>query len=153
MLRDRLVCGINDAGIQRRLLSESELTYKKAFHMPLGVESAERNAKDLQSQKGESVHIIEVPVKPRAQARREGKQESSNNESVFALNTSTSSRPHIVLRSHGGVCYRCGGRYQSKDCSFKEATCYNCQRGHVAKVCPSKPGSDSIGRRHIHHLD
>ena len=154
MLRDRLVCGINDAGIQRRLLSKSELTYKKAFDMALGVESAERNAKDLQSQKGESVHIIEVPVKPRAQARREGNQESSNNESVFALNTSTSSRPHTALRSHGGVCYRCGGRHQSKDCSFKEATCYNCQkRGHVAKVCRSKPGSDSIGRRHIHHLD
>ena len=75
--------------------------------------------------------MIEVPVKPGAQTHREVRQETSNNESlgsghVFALSTSTSSRPHTALRSHGGVCYRCGGRHQSKDCSFKEATCYNC---------------------------
>ena len=30
MLRDRLVCGINDSGVQRRLLSEPDLTYRKA---------------------------------------------------------------------------------------------------------------------------
>ena len=31
MLRDRLVCGINNDAIQRRLLSEPELTFKKAM--------------------------------------------------------------------------------------------------------------------------
>ena len=33
MLRDRIVCGINDPCIQRRLLAESELTYKSAFEL------------------------------------------------------------------------------------------------------------------------
>ena len=36
--------------------------------MALGVESAERNAKDLQSQKGEAIHMIEVSAKQGAQA-------------------------------------------------------------------------------------
>ena len=31
MIRDRLVCGINDHGIQRRLLQESNLTYQSAY--------------------------------------------------------------------------------------------------------------------------
>ena len=34
MLRDRLVCGINDEQIQRRLLVESSLDFKKAMKLP-----------------------------------------------------------------------------------------------------------------------
>ena len=33
MLRDRLVCGINDKQIQRRLLAESSLDFKKAMKL------------------------------------------------------------------------------------------------------------------------
>ena len=33
MLRDRIVCGISDPQLQRRLLAESELTYKTAFEI------------------------------------------------------------------------------------------------------------------------
>ena len=35
MLRDRIVCGINDEHIQRRLLGESKLTLKKAIEMAM----------------------------------------------------------------------------------------------------------------------
>ena len=48
MLRDRIVCGIEDAKIQRRLLAEPELTFDKAFELALASESADKNAKDLQ---------------------------------------------------------------------------------------------------------
>ncbi|CAB4030206.1 PREDICTED: uncharacterized protein LOC106613174 [Paramuricea clavata] len=40
MIRDRLVCGINNEKIQRRLLAEPELTYKKAVELSLAMESA-----------------------------------------------------------------------------------------------------------------
>ncbi len=33
MLRDRLVCGVQDGGIQKRLLQESDLSFKQAFEM------------------------------------------------------------------------------------------------------------------------
>ena len=33
MLQDRIVCGINDISIQKKLLSKSELTFKKAFEI------------------------------------------------------------------------------------------------------------------------
>ena len=51
MLRDRIVCGIEDPKIQRRLLAEPELTFDKAFELSLVSESADKNAKDLQPAK------------------------------------------------------------------------------------------------------
>ena len=47
MLRDRLVCGINDKRMQRRLLSEPELTYQKAFDLAQAMESAEKHTQSL----------------------------------------------------------------------------------------------------------
>ena len=47
MLRDRIVCGVNDAVIQRRLLSEKELTFKSALEIAQGMESAAQNVREL----------------------------------------------------------------------------------------------------------
>ena len=48
MLRDRLVCGISDDRIQRRLLSESTLKFDKAWEIARAMELAAQNAKDIQ---------------------------------------------------------------------------------------------------------
>ena len=59
MLRDRLVCGINNEAIQRRLLSESKLTYEKALEMAQAMEAAMKNAQELQtgcSARAEAIH-------------------------------------------------------------------------------------------------
>lgn len=42
MLRDRLVCGVNDERIQRRLLTEAELTFDRALHLAQAAESAQK---------------------------------------------------------------------------------------------------------------
>ena len=48
MLRDRLVCGVRDTRIQKKLLAETGLTFKKAFDSAQAVEMAEQQAKELQ---------------------------------------------------------------------------------------------------------
>jgi hypothetical protein len=58
MLRDRLVCGINDIRIQRRLLAEVDLTYKKAFDLAQAMEATEKNARELQTDK---VYNVQKP--------------------------------------------------------------------------------------------
>ena len=58
MLRDRLVCGVNNDRIQRRLLSERDLNYKKALELAQGMEQAEKSAADLQ--KNERSHVNSV---------------------------------------------------------------------------------------------
>ena len=58
MLRDRLVCGINDETTQRLLLAEAELTYKKALEIATSQETASKNVQTLrgmQSHVGTSI--------------------------------------------------------------------------------------------------
>ena len=48
MLRDRLMCGVKDKGVRKKLLGEaSSLTFQKAFKIAQAAEIAEKNAKDL----------------------------------------------------------------------------------------------------------
>jgi len=42
IIRDRIVCGIADDRIQRRLLSEPELTFEKAVELSLAIELASK---------------------------------------------------------------------------------------------------------------
>ena len=48
MLRDQIVCGINDSAIQRRLLAQVPLSLEKALQLAQGMETAARNVKELQ---------------------------------------------------------------------------------------------------------
>ncbi len=57
-LRDRLVCGLRSAGIQKRLLSEADITLKKAIELAQGMEAAEANAKKLLG--GESASAVHL---------------------------------------------------------------------------------------------
>ena len=49
MLRDRLVCDINDSAVQWKLLSEHNLTFNKALEMAQSHETAVRNTCTLQT--------------------------------------------------------------------------------------------------------
>ena len=51
MLRDRWECGIASGSIQRRLLAEPKLMLQKAQNLAQALESADKNAKDLQGQR------------------------------------------------------------------------------------------------------
>ena len=48
-LRDRLVCGLRNMQIQKRLLSEAKLKYSKAVEIAVAMETAIRDASELQS--------------------------------------------------------------------------------------------------------
>ena len=62
MLRDRLVCGVNHKGIQRRLLAETDLSYDRAYSLALAAEASERDAEALQSTSVEKPAGTPVPV-------------------------------------------------------------------------------------------
>ena len=51
-LRDRFVCGILENSIQRRLLTESELTFQKAVQIAQAMEASSRDVKALQANSG-----------------------------------------------------------------------------------------------------
>ena len=62
MIRDRLVCGINDEGIQKKLLGEQDLTYASALRIAQGQKTASKNLQELR-QPGN----VSNPVKPKTE--------------------------------------------------------------------------------------
>ena len=47
-LRDRLVCGLHNEAIQKKLSTEAALTLTKAVELSVGMEAAHKNVKSLQ---------------------------------------------------------------------------------------------------------
>ena len=142
MLRDRLVCGVTDGRLQRRLLAEPDLTLKDATKIALAQETAEKGAQQLQQQQGvQSSNVHKVgQMKPHRQ---------------FQLPRTTNQY----------VCHRCGGNnHKPQDCRFKDAECRSCKKkGHIARVCHTaaqqrapgqirKPGQQSQRSRTTHHM-
>ena len=104
-IRDRLVCGIRDNRIQRRLLSEGNLTLKKAVEISIGVELAEKNMVTLEKhqEKMPEIHVV--------------KKE----------NTDYQKTPY---KEKCRICGRTG--HDKKDCRFKNAKCFACGKvGHL----------------------
>ena len=134
MLCDRLVCGIQDPRIQRRLLAESKLEFKQAFELAQAMESADRDAKTLVNNPSTPVHAI-----PGQTPRHAPRQQQQSRSQLKGDQT----------------CYRCKGKHSAKSCRFKDAECRNCKKkGHIARACMSmpRPPNRAQGNRQQTHL-
>lgn len=129
-LRDRLVCGIRDEALQRRLLAENTLTFAQAQEKALAAEAASSHAKEIQGH--ESLHpITEFQKTPPHDIRKSNrlypnrlypKQSNKSEKTVFPIS-----------------CASCGGNHTRTQCRFKDAECRFCKKtGHIERVCRSK---------------
>ena len=59
-LRDRFVCGLKDAGTQRRLLSIADLTLQNAIEIALAMDAAHKDAAELQLSAAADVPVNRV---------------------------------------------------------------------------------------------
>ena len=140
MLRDRLVCDINDHRVQRRLLAEPTLTLEKALELAQAAETAERNAKEI----GRAAPTTTIHAVSSDQRQKKG-----------GARQSTNARP--------SQCYRCGGKHLADKCRFKDSECHHCGKmGHIAKACRSKrrgsntqqqPLPQTKSSHRTHHVD
>ena len=100
-LRDQLVCGLCQEAIQRKLLAEDKLTFKKASEIAQAMELAERNTTELKAMDSTEVQVVSDKRKV---VQHKQTQEISN-------------QPLPV----GGVkksCYHCGGQHKPEFCRF-----------------------------------
>ena len=119
MLRDRLVCGVNHEAIQKRLLSEKDLTYKKAYSVAQAIEVAEKDTKHLKSGATGTAQQILYHEK----GCKDGKFPPPGTGQK--------------------TCYRCGGNHLAPACKHKDIECNFCRKkGHLARVCRSKKHED-----------
>jgi hypothetical protein len=84
MLRDRLVCGVRNTQLQRRLLAEQDLTFQKALSTCQASEAAERDTKSIQA----------------------AGQTQGTDCKVLAVNQKRTSSMQ--------PCYRCGGKHSPR---------------------------------------
>ena len=144
MLRDQLVCGVNDERIQWRLLAESQLEFKKAMELATAMEMADKNTRDLQNgnssarENPEEQQVNQVTKDPTKEPQlppRDSKQPNARRE-----------------------CFRCGGQFQDADKRrYKNEDYFKChKKGHKASKCCSnrKPGCQN-GRKcgNMHHME
>ena len=142
MLHDRLVWGVKDTTIQKKLLAETDLTLDKAIQLAQSSETAEKNLKEMEG---------ETPRDPVHQIRKPS-------GCLYRKGSGTTKTSVIETREN---CSRCGKLgHPSDDCPFRERVCYKCQsRGHLAKMCRSssnpKKGCrrEKKGRQHVRRLE
>jgi hypothetical protein len=119
MLRDRLVCGVNQPAIQRKLLSESSnMNFEQALKIAVGMESATRDLDDI---------------------TRETQAVSTEEKGTFYVQrgkTPVSTGKSAANNEKRLTCWRCGGGHGANVCHFKDEQCFKCkQKGHTSRKC------------------
>ena len=145
LLRDRLVVGINDETIQKRLLSESTLDFQKAKDIAVGMDSAAKNARDITR----SVTSTLQAEKPQEASVHHLKSKSKPFKAKGQVQPKKTLQPSYEKRSYKKQCYRCNGYHDPDKCKFKGATCHFCKKvGHISPACKAKSKQHST-----HHMN
>lgn len=130
MLRDRIVCGLRDAGVRRSLLARSTLSLQEAEEAALAAEMAARHVQQMEN----------GPVSDNVNALRK-KQEWQKFAKRPQLGRMTKSSDN---NQTGCLC--CGSdSHKTAKCRFRRAECFCCRRrGHLASMCPSNPRQENV---------
>ncbi|XP_061196632.1 uncharacterized protein K02A2.6-like [Saccostrea echinata] len=133
-LRDRFVCGLKNEHIQKKLLSEKNLTYQTALEIAIAMETATNDALEIQRKHLSITSGVNKLSVPKGKKRIQQKQTT------------------VVQR-----CYRCNGNHTSDDCKFIHETCRQCgKKGHIQRACRSKPATMKplhTKSKHVHEVE
>lgn len=134
-LLDRLVSGVRDENLKRRLIAKSELSFQEVLDEACAAKLAALSLADLP--RGQ------VSNKLRAEPVHYNDAQFSDEDDVGVTSDvdrikDTQHPTRQPGRAPGG-CWSCGGSHSRAVCRLKEAICRWCsQRGHIAHVCQSQ---------------
>ena len=130
-LRDRLVCGLKEITIQRRLLQEPKLTFETALNIATSMEAANRDAEEIQHNQSQAIHGVQVNKK----VDRFTKDKSTPQKQTRYSKQETSKSMSKKIQ-----CLSCGkSNHIRAQCFLRNATCNTyVKQGHIQKVCRSR---------------
>lgn len=150
MLRDRIVCGINDPRIQKNLLAtaEDKLDLQKSIDLAQSMELAYEQSKVLQSQT--TSHNVDS-LRPSSQYKGQRYSNKPQKGKGARPKDSRNSRPNVSTStthaSSSAQCGNCGTRHPAHRCPANGKECLNCKKmNHFAKYCRSRP------QKHVHSV-
>ena len=135
MLRDRLVCGVNNERIQRLLLLESELTLDKAFKIASAQEAAESDVIVIQGTAACEENVNSLRQTSTRQSTPNATSRKRNNRNV--------------------KCYRCAeiGHFANK-CKHINSNCDYCKKvGHIMPACRKKERDSSVRENDVNEIE
>ncbi|XP_077485394.1 uncharacterized protein LOC144095592 [Amblyomma americanum] len=120
MLRDRIVAGINDESMQRRLLELPDLTLDMAKKTVIAMEAANKDSQVLSTAPAPFVAPTNAVSRDSTKPRRE--------ETAI-------------------LCFRCGGGHLATQCRHLNSVCHNCGiKGHLSRVCKGRKNATNTRR-------
>ena len=112
LIRDRIICGIQNQTMKERLLREADLTLKKAIDICRAAEVSREQVKSLTDSKSAEIGAL-----------HKTKQDKQNRE---------------YNHTRKFNCNNCGQQHAAKSCPAYGKSCNNCHKlGHFAKLCRS----------------
>ena len=119
-LRDHFVCGLRNRAIQKKLLTENDLTWKMAVDIANAMESADRQANALRNEASSSDKKLDPYKPPQPRHTEQRRHDKESNKS----------------------CFRCAENHAPQSCRFKNQNCrFFKKQGHIEKVCKKEKGS------------
>ena len=118
-MRDRIVAGINDQEVKRKLLREASLTFK----------SAKKVLEDWNDVNSALHRSDEVLFLQRNKPSNRGRPSSRYGDKANNFKSTRTT----------GTCDSCGGAHSRQSCKFRQAECHQChKKGHIKRVCRSR---------------
>ncbi|KAK6171970.1 hypothetical protein SNE40_018386 [Patella caerulea] len=149
-IRDRLVCGLRNTHIQKRLLSHSDpyLTLNRTIEISVAMETAGKDTLELQARYGR-------PVKQPEESNQVNRFKQSDTRQRHN-NCSTTSQSLQSRRQSDGQretqnpCSRCLGiNHSQENCPYLDTKCLKChKKGHLARACRTGKSSKYRFKNH-----
>ena len=152
LIRDRIVCGITDDGVRKRLLQTAKLTLKTCMDTCRASETTSQQLKAMKTS-GDYVHKISHKSAQRSHHHKKyDKQERKSGHSHYSEGKSKHGASHSLLKFD---CKYCGSKHEmDRDkCPAINAKCRSCDRiGHYSKKCRFRDSSSRKPRRYVRAL-
>ncbi|XP_064638291.1 uncharacterized protein LOC135494308 [Lineus longissimus] len=146
LIRDRIVCGISDDGVRKKLLQQSKLTLKLCIDICRAAETTTAQVKAMKSSTSDSVLKFSSRKSSKGSSRGQhnrGRGGSSKHDS----------KTQMTLKFD---CRYCGYKHDKdrNKCPALNETCNLCNRvGHFSRKCHSRSAKEKSRNKHVHALD
>ena len=134
-LRDRLIAGINNANMQRKMLLAPNPTFQ--------------SVRALAEQSEEVTNLVEANSQVLYQKFGRSKDVDRFQKKHSSFNSNRAPRFDKDLAddkpARSTRCDSCGQSHRRPNCSFQNAVCYKCGKiGHIQKVCRSRESTKTL---------